>query len=262
MSTACTIPPLPAELAALPAELLVNHFLQHELPDGFWYWNLLTPSRGWVNATFWRTLGYRPDQVPPDPAAWYGLLHPADLVAARHAAALCEQDATRPFDQVLRATHQSGAVVWLRCQGLLLRDAAGAATWLAGALRDITQEKQEQVYAQEIATHYSQILSNESVYIVKTDNQGNYLYANDFFYERFGYGRDILGTQSLLSIIEEDRAKCLAVVMQCFAQPEVRHQVILRKTASKTLSGLTTGNCGGCSTSTARCTRFCAWATT
>ena len=233
MSTERTVPALPAELAALPVELVVNHFLQHELLDGLWYWNLLTPDQGWVNATFWQTLGYRPDQVPPGPAAWYGLLHPADLVAARHAAALCEQDATRPFDQILRATHQTGAVVWLRCQGVLLRDEAGAATWLAGALRDITREKQEQAYAQEIATHYSQILSNESVYIVKTDNQGNYTYVNDFFYERFGYGQDLLGTQSLLSIIEADRDKCLAVVMQCFAQPEVRHQVILRKIASE-----------------------------
>ena len=224
--------PLPAVMASQQVDLLVNNYLRHELLDGLWYWDLLTPENGWVNATFWRTLGYHPDQVPPASTAWREVLHPADLVAARHAAALCEQNPTRPFDQVIRATHQTGSIVWLRCQGLLLRDEAGAATWLVGALRDITQAQQEQAYAQEIATHYSEILSNESVYIVKTDNQGNYTYANDFFYERFGYGQDIMGTQSLLSIIEEDRSKCLDVVMQCFAQPEVRHQVILRKTAS------------------------------
>lgn len=226
-----TAPPLPAAVASQQVNRLVNDYLQHELLAGLWYWDLLMPENGWVNATFWRTLGYQPDQVPPDPAAWRELLHPADLVAARHAAACCEQDPARPFDQVLRATHQTGSIVWLRCQGLLLRDEAGAATWLVGALRDITQAKQEQAYAQEIAAHYSEILSNESVYIVKTDNQGNYTYANEFFYERFGYGQDIMGTSSLLSIVEEDRDKCLAVVMQCFAQPEVRHQVILRKTA-------------------------------
>lgn len=224
-------PHFPAELAFPPVEALVNNFLQHELLDGLWYWDLLTPSNGWVNTTFWQTLGYSPSQVPTDPSAWRDVLHPADLVAARHAAALCERDAMRPFDQVLRATHQTGPVVWLRCRGLLLRDDAGGATWLVGALRDITQEKQEQAYAQEVATHYSQILSNESVYIIKTDNQGNYLYANDLFYERFGYGQDIIGTQSVVSIMEEDRDKCLAVVRQCFAQPEVRHQVILRKMA-------------------------------
>lgn len=226
-----TASPLPAVVASQRVNQLVNNYLQHELLDGLWYWDLLTPENGWINATFWRTLGYSPDQVPMAPAAWRELLHPADLVAARHAAALCEKDAARPFDQVLRATHQTGSVVWLRCQGLLLRDETGAATWLVGALRDVTQAKQEQAYAQEIAAHYSEILSNESVYIVKTDNQGNYTYANEFFYERFGYGQDIMGTSSLLSIIEEDRDKCLAVVMQCFAQPEVRHQVILRKTA-------------------------------
>lgn len=222
----------PAAVASPQVDLLVNSFLRHELLDGLWYWDLLTPENGWVNAVFWQALGYSSDQIPTAATAWRDVLHPADLVAARHAAALCEQDATRPFDQVLRATNQAGSLVWLRCRGLLLRNEAGAATWLVGALRDITQEKQEQAYAQEIAAHYSQILSNESVYIVKTDNQGNYTYANDFFYERFGYGQDIIGTQSMLSIIEEDRGKCLAVVMQCFAEPEVRHQVILRKTAS------------------------------
>jgi signal transduction histidine kinase len=80
-----------------------------------------------------------------------------------------------------------------------------------------------------VATHYGSILSNQSVYIIKTDAQGNYTFVNDFFYERFGLNSKIIGTNSLFSIVEEDRPKCLAVVGQCFAQPELPHQVILRK---------------------------------
>ena len=100
---------------------------------------------------------------------------------------------------------------------------------MVGALRNITREKREEASAQEVANHYGLLLNNQSVFIIRTDPQGNYTYINDLFYERFGLNSKIIGTSSLESIIEEDRPKCIEVVMQCFAQPEVPHQVILRK---------------------------------
>jgi signal transduction histidine kinase len=215
------------ELAAIAAgQPLVFDFLQNALTDGLWYWNLQQPTAGWVNAKFWHTLGYAPAQVP---AAWQACIEPADLAAAWQQVEQCQQDPAHAFDQVLRCTHREGSVVWLRCRGLLLREETGTPTWLLGALLDVTKEKQKEAQAQEIAAHYSSILRNQSVYIVKTDPQGNYTYANDFFYERFGQQGKLLGTSSLLSIIEEDRPKCLEVVMQCFQTPEVPHQVVLRK---------------------------------
>nr|GFB84202.1 hypothetical protein [Tanacetum cinerariifolium] len=246
-------------------------FLQNILLDGLWYWNLLDPTEAWVNAKYWHTLGYGPDELPISPQAWRAPLAPDDLVAAQQVAEACLQEPGRPFEQLLRATHRNGSTVWLHCRGLVLRNDAGTAAWLLGALFDVSHEKQAQVQADELAEHYRQILSNQSVYIVKTDTEGNYTFANEYFYERFGYAvdilgtssllsnqsvyivktdtegnytfaneyfyerfgyaEDILGTSSLLSIVEEDRGKCLETVMQCFAKPEVRHQVILRKLA-------------------------------
>ena len=187
------------------------------------------PTQAWVNTTFWQTLGYSPDQVPVDPDAWRACIDPVDLATAWQMAEGCVHDPTQNFDLVLRCVHRQGAPAWLRCRGVVLHGDTPSTTWFLGALLDVTQEKCREAQAQEIATHYSTILSNQSVYIVKTDLQGNYTYANDFFYERFGWERDLLGTSSLLGIIEEDRPKCLEVVMQCFQAPEVPHQVILRK---------------------------------
>ncbi len=209
----------------------IDDFLQNVLLDGLWYWNLLDPAEAWVNAKYWQTLGYGPDELPTAPQAWRAPLHPDDLAEAQQAAEACLHEPDRPFEQLLRATHRNGSTVWLHCRGLVLRNDVGTAAWLLGALFDVSHEKQAQVQADELAEHYSQILSNQSVYIVKTDTEGNYTFANEYFYERFGYAEDILGTSSLLSIVEEDRAKCIEAVMQCFAQPEVRHQVILRKLA-------------------------------
>jgi len=219
-------PELAASIAYNP---VIYDFLQNSLPDGLWYWNLKQPTQGWVNATFWQTLGYAPDQVPADPAAWRACLNPVDLAAAWQRAEACLQDSTQSVDLVLRGTHREGAPVWLRCRALVLPGDEERPTWLVGALFDVTKEKHREAHAQEVATHYSSILSNQSVYILKTDAQGNYTYVNDFFYERFGHEQDLLGTSSLLSIIEEDRPKCLEVVMQCFQAPGVPHQVILRK---------------------------------
>ncbi|MGI4833015.1 MAG: sensor histidine kinase [Janthinobacterium lividum] len=209
----------------------VTDFLQNILLDGLWYWNLLAPAEAWVNAKYWQTLGYGPDELPTPPEAWRAPLHPADLAEAQQAAEACLREPNRPFDQLLRATHRNGATVWMQCRGLVLRNEANTTAWLLGALFDVSHEKQAQVQAEELAEQYCQVLSSESVYIVKTDTQGDYTFANEYFYERFGYGQDIIGTSSLLSIVAEDRAKCLETVMQCFAQPTVHHHVVLRKLA-------------------------------
>ncbi len=206
-------------------------FLQASVLDGLWYWDLTRPAEQWADDTFWRTLGYAPGQQPPGAQASLAALHPADRAAAGQqlAAARLESDPQFIYNQTLRYLHRDGSVVWLRTQGLLLRDATGRPTRLLGVLLNVTREKQEQLQAQEVATHYGTILSNQSVYIIKTDTEGNYTYVNDFFYERFGYDSKVIGTSSLLSIVEEDRPKCLAVVMRCFSEPGEPHQVILRK---------------------------------
>jgi len=219
----------PELAASITYNPVVYDFLQNSLTDGLWYWNLSLPTEGWVNATFWQTLGYSPDQVPADPAAWRACIDPTDLATAWQRAESCARDPSQQFDLVLRCACRDGSPAWLRCRGVVLPGDGGSASWLMGALFNVTKEKHKEAYAQEIAIHYSSILSNQSVHILKTDLQGNYTYVNDFFYERFGWDRNLIGTQSLLSIAEEDRSKCLEVVMQCFQAPEVPHQVILRK---------------------------------
>jgi len=209
-----------------PSDQILLDFLQQQVLDGLWWQDMQTPAHEWVNERFWHTLGYTADEAP---ATWRATLHPDDQQKIRLHEEACLRDPACTYDHTARYLHHNGSVVWLRCQGLLLRDATGAPTRLIGTLRNVTPEKQAGAYAQEVATHYGLILSNQSVYIIKTDVQGNYTYVNDFFYERFGRDNAIIGTSSLLSIYEDDRPKCLAVVMQCFAEPEVPHQVILRK---------------------------------
>ena len=214
----------------LRTDATVFAFLQDTLLDGLGYFELWAPAREWVNDRFWYLLGYDPGQVPADPAAaWRRLMHPDDLASARQLLADCLRDPARAFDQVERFVHRDGSTVWLRCQGRLLPDAAGAPAHLFVGLRDVTAARQQEVRSREVSNRYGLLLDNQSVFIIRTDPEGRYTYVNDLFCERFGMTSKIIGTASLDSIVLEDQPKCVAAVMKCFAEPEVPHQVVLRK---------------------------------
>jgi signal transduction histidine kinase len=206
-------------------------FIQESTLAGLWYWDLqaAVPDNKWANAKFWQTLGYDTDSQVSQLEHWLAAIDPDDVAATAGYIDGCIADHSYSFDQVVRSHHLDGSIRWLHCWGLVLRDEAGRPHRLLGVLVDITRQRNEEITAQEVATHYGSILGNQSVYIIKTDAQGNYTYANDFFYERFGLDSKILGTNSLHSIVEEDWPKCLATVSQCFSEPGVSHQVILRK---------------------------------
>ena len=212
------------------SEGTVFDFIQEVTLAGIWYWDLTeTPSNRWASPKFWRTVGYEDDPALGQPEEWAAVIGPDDWAATAEFITNCITDHSYSFDQVVQVQHRQGTTLWLHCWGLVLRNATGQPHRLLGVLVDITQQRNEEINAQEVASHYGSILGNQSVYIIKTDAFGNYTYVNDFFYERFGMDHRIMGTNSLLSIIEEDRAKCLATVAQCFTEPGVPHQVILRK---------------------------------
>ncbi len=90
------------------ADAAIFDFLQDKSLDGLWYWNLQAPESEWVNARFWQTLGYGPDYVPADPAAWRTHMHPDDLIEARQLVAACLRDPNGTYEQVVRYTHRDG----------------------------------------------------------------------------------------------------------------------------------------------------------
>ncbi|WP_179197797.1 sensor histidine kinase [Hymenobacter crusticola] len=208
---------------------VIFDFIQDTALGGLWYWDLHNPENRWVSPSFWRTIGYDPNALLNEAEHWQSAVNGEDLAALNAQVRGCVASQTRRCEQIVRCTHQRGTTVWLLCHSLLMQDDAGQPYRVLGVFTDFTRQRNEEVYAQELASHYGSILSNQSVYIIKTDAQGNYTYVNDFFYERFGYDSKIIGTSSLQSIVQEDWPKCLGVVGRCFAEPEVPHQVILRK---------------------------------
>ena len=77
---------------------------------------------------------------------------------------------------------------------------------------------------------YEALLSSQSVFIVRTDLQGKYTFANKYFCDIFGSTQSgIIGTDALTHIIEEDHGKCFNTVRNCIESPEKSFYVSLKK---------------------------------
>jgi PAS domain S-box-containing protein len=208
----------------------IFNFIQNSSLDGLWYWDLEHPEHEWMNAKFWKTLGYDPADMPHRADAWQDIINQDDLQVAidnfnKHCA-----DPNHPYDQIVRYQHKDGSTVWIRCRGLAIRDENGTPVRMLGAHIDVTALKEAELRAREDAKLYKTILENQSAYLIKLDLEGNYTYVNDFYCDDFGWPRDtLLGQSSLDGIIPEDHQTSLDAGLVCFANPSKRHKARLRK---------------------------------
>lgn len=66
----------------------------------------------------------------------------------------------------------------------------------------------------------AKVLESNSIYIVATDLQGKYTYLNSWFCKKFNVDPEkAIGKDSMLSIVRDDRAACLAMVQECLSKP-------------------------------------------
>ena len=113
-------------------------FIQLSSLDGLWYWDIENPENEWMNARFWETLGYNPDEMPHLSSAWQSIINPEDLQVALENFNKHVENPNHPYDQIVRYTLKNGSVVWIRCRGLAIRDANGKVIRMLGAHHDIT----------------------------------------------------------------------------------------------------------------------------
>ena len=120
----------------------IFEFLQAGSLDGVWYWDMTDTAHEWLSPRFKEVFGYAEDEIPHTSAWWQENIHPDDLREAmdnfdRHLA-----DPGCPYDQIVRYRHKDGSTVWVRCRGLLIRDADGKPLRMLGAHTDVTALKE------------------------------------------------------------------------------------------------------------------------
>lgn len=74
------------------------------------------------------------------------------------------------------------------------------------------------------------VINSTSIYAIVTDLQGNYIYVNKRFTEKFGFiSSDFIGQPIVNSIHPDDIEKCAVIVNKCFEQPTKTHSIEIRK---------------------------------
>ncbi|MBQ4818470.1 PAS domain-containing protein [Aquimarina sp. MMG016] len=133
-------------------------FLQEAALDGLWFWDLKEPENEWMNAKFWTTLGYDPNQMPHKASSWQDIIFSEDLKHVYANFAKHSEDPSCPYDQIVRYRHKLGHTVWIRCRGIILRDDYGKPTKMLGAHTDITEIKEKEEELKLKSAFFKQVI--------------------------------------------------------------------------------------------------------
>ncbi|MCL4256668.1 MAG: PAS domain-containing protein, partial [Anaerolineae bacterium] len=96
--------------------------------------------------------------------------------------------------------------------------------------REITQRKQFELDLVRRQNRLQSLIESQSTYLIRTDLQACYTFANQRFLDQFGYTEaEIIGTNSMDSIHIEDHAKTVETVTRCIQRPNTPIPVTLRK---------------------------------
>jgi PAS domain S-box-containing protein len=116
-------------------------FVARATNDAVWDWDLVSDGRWW-NEGVQTLFGYAPEQIGPDVAWWYELIHPEDrerVVTDIHAAI---DGGAESWTAEYRYRRVDGSYAHVFDRGYVLHEADGRATRMIGAMMDITERKQ------------------------------------------------------------------------------------------------------------------------
>ena len=109
--------------------------------EGIYEWNIETNAL-WVSKRLIEIFGFEGRQLTAED--WNELVHPVDFPSYRNTLQDCFKGIARRFDCEYRVRHADGAYRWIEDRGVAVRDAAGRAVRLVGAVTDVTVRKESE----------------------------------------------------------------------------------------------------------------------
>jgi diguanylate cyclase (GGDEF)-like protein/PAS domain S-box-containing protein len=109
--------------------------------DGLWDWKLKT-NEVYLSARWKEMLGYEEGEIGSCPEEWFRLVHPDEVDSLKAGIAAHIEGQSSHFEMEHRMLHKNGTYRWILSRGMVVRDAEGKASRMAGSLTDITERKQ------------------------------------------------------------------------------------------------------------------------
>ena len=144
----------------------------------------------YVSPYYETMLGYTPEERLADPELWVKLLHPDDRERVLGESTYSEE--TGEFRTEYRLIAKDGRVVWVRDEGVLLRDEAGRSLGWQGVLTDITDRKRAEEAVRRLALQNRLILDSAGEGIFGLDVEGKITFVNPAATQMLGWAADEL----------------------------------------------------------------------
>lgn len=172
--------------------------------DGLWDWNI-TAAEWYFSPRFKQLLGFAESEMEGTAEALLRLMSPEDRKMFWDALQ-SHLDHKAPFDVEVRMQIRSGEFRWFRVRGQSVRDAAGQAVRMAGALTDITDKHMaaSELFAEKERAQVT--LASIADGVVTTDLDGWVEYLNPVAEMLTGWSSDRasgLPIQALFRVVDE-----------------------------------------------------------
>ena len=171
--------------------------------DVVWDWNLASDAVWW-NENYQTLFGYRAEDIKPGVESWFDLIHPDDrerVVGGTHALI---DSGGQAWSAEYRFRRHNGTYAYVFDRGFVIRNPAGKALRMIGAMQDITARKEAETALREAEDRYRRLveLSPEPVFV---HQHFNFVYVNRAAVTLFGATRpeELLG-KSVLDFVHPD----------------------------------------------------------
>jgi PAS domain S-box-containing protein len=153
--------------------------------DAIWDWDLTTDRVRW-NEAVQVLFGFAPEQVGPDGLWWKEHIHPSDRGRVLASIQAIIDGAKDTWVEQYRFRRADGAYATVFDRGTVLRDEAGVAIRMIGAMLDLTERKQAEERLQASEARFEAIANSVNQLIWSTRPDGYHDYYNDRWYEYTG----------------------------------------------------------------------------
>jgi PAS domain S-box-containing protein len=203
-------------------------FIQINAFDGVWFWNLENPTDKWINPKFCHLLGYEYEELQGNQIQ--KIVHQDDQVKIKEIFDKYLTNTSSVHEDEIRFVHKGGKAVWLKIKALIFEKREDKKSRVLVTHTNVTQQHNKEENLENTLDRYESILNNHSTFILRTNLEGKYTYANDYFCEHFGVTlQQALQMNSLETILPEDHAICIDVVQKSILKPNTSFFVQLRK---------------------------------
>ncbi len=193
-------------------------FLDENVLDGIWYWDLEQPDNEYMSPGFWKTFGIDPQSKQHLAKEWQEMIDAEHLkVAVENFNKHCA-DSEHPYDQIVRYT-ENGQDIWVRCRGKAIRDSSGKPRRLLGIHTLMTEQIAANDRYESLITRMDQVYSETKIALLEAQKQidafpgalihvdlsGYITSANISTETMFGYSHEQLLSMKVEQLIPTDK---------------------------------------------------------